>query len=146
MVSGVNSASNAVHVLVICNDLYFRVHLESQVRTAGMLAVPIASAAAVSAVFSRSELVIRGAVVDLGWNGGDPIEAIATLRRAGAAYPILAFGPHVERDRLNAARDAGATAMPRSRFVRLYGEFLHALSLGLPWPGAEATAADLADE
>jgi hypothetical protein len=30
--------------------------------------------------------------------------------------------------------------------VRVYEEFLHALSLGLPWPSAEEAAAEVTDE
>ena len=134
MGSGVNSASKPAHVIVICNDLYFRVHLESQIRAAGMFSVPIASPSGVQDIPFRTELALRGAVIDLKWDGGDPLDAIESLRRGGATYPILAFGPHVERDLLESARNAGAVAVPRSKFVRIYGDFLQALSLGLPWP------------
>ena len=138
MDSSVNSASIGKpprHVLIVCNDLYFRVHLESQVRAAGMLSVPIASAAAAAEVPQRDEMSVRGAVVDLRWDGGDPVEAIRVFAAMPDPFPILAFGPHVERDALAQARAAGAIAMPRSRFVREYEGFLQALSLGLPWPG-----------
>ncbi len=58
-------------------------------------------------------------IVDLAFRGGDSVEAIAAVRADGrlAGLPIIAFGSHVETDRLAAAGDAGADeVMPRSAF------------------------------
>jgi DNA-binding NarL/FixJ family response regulator len=54
-------------------------------------------------------------LVDLGRPGA--VEAIASLRAAGGAARIVAFGSHVDRELLDAARAAGADdVLARSAF------------------------------
>ena len=61
----------------------------------------------------------RLVLIDLDRDGLNPIETIAMIRQLSAPGPrIVAFGAHVNVDRLSAAREAGADqAMARSAFV-----------------------------
>ena len=61
--------------------------------------------------FSRSDVVI----VDLARSG----RQVAAVRGAAPSARIIGFGPHVDDEGANAARDDGADAvLPRSRFFR----------------------------
>ena len=57
-------------------------------------------------------------LIDLEADGIDSVAAIGTCRRSGLELRVVAFGSHVRRDLLAAAREAGADeVMPRSAFV-----------------------------
>jgi hypothetical protein len=64
-------------------------------------------------------------IVDLDALGPDPAPAIRAATAGGAA--VLGFAPHARGDRLEAARAAGATALPRSLFLQRLPELLAAL-------------------
>jgi DNA-binding response OmpR family regulator len=56
-------------------------------------------------------------VVDLGYHGIDGEAAVAAASAAGAR--VIAFGPHVQEERLEAGRQAGADRVyRRGRFLR----------------------------
>lgn len=61
----------------------------------------------------------RLVLIDLDRDSLNPIETITMIRRMSASGPrIVAFGAHVNVERLKAAREAGADqAMARSAFV-----------------------------
>ena len=64
-------------------------------------------------------------IVDLSAGRDDPLEAIALARAAAPTVRIVAFGPHVEGDLMNGARQRGAdTVLARSAFVRKLPELL----------------------
>lgn len=92
------------------NVILLSADLMIQSRVAGsLLASGIASQIAMSSAKLR-EMETGGAVVvlDLATGGYQPAEVVAQLR--GAANPpaaILAFGPHVQEEQLEAARAAG---------------------------------------
>lgn len=46
-------------------------------------------------------------LVDLATIGGDPREIVERLRGTGEGAAVVAFGPHVHKERLDAARAAG---------------------------------------
>ena len=72
-------------------------------------------------------------IVDLSEGRLDPIGAIR--RASGLGIPVLAFGSHVDRERLEAASAAGAdTVVPRSTFASRLEELISSLA------GGEATA------
>jgi DNA-binding NarL/FixJ family response regulator len=76
-------------------------------------------------------------VLDLGGLRASPEELIHQVRSTLAADPpprIVAFGPHVQHERLQAAVDAGAVeAVSRGEFL---GDFAGCLKR---WTGGEAT-------
>lgn len=64
-------------------------------------------------------------MVDLSAGRDDPLEAIALARAASPTVRIVAFGPHVEGDLMNAARQRGAdTVLARSAFVQKLPDLL----------------------
>jgi hypothetical protein len=135
-------------VLVCCEDMFFRVNIEAAIRAAGLRPVAANRLADLEAALSPTDAVVgaasapgpggsrlRAAVVDLVARSGLALEVIARVAAAQPGIAILAFGPHGERETLEAARRAGAIAVPRSRFVREYPEFMQKVGLGIS-PGA----------
>ena len=95
-------------VLILARDLFFRAKLEAVVRAAG--AAPVRNGTA------------SLAVVEL--NGEASVERIRELVAQGTR--VLAFGSHVHADRLRAARDAGAHAVPNSQVEESLRQWLQA--------------------
>ncbi len=135
-------------VLVCCDDMFFRVNIEAAIRAAGLRPVAANRLVDLEAVLSPSDAVVgaastpgsggsrlRAAVVDLAARSGVALEVIARVTAAQPGIAVLAFGPHGERETLEAARRAGAIAVPRSRFVREYPEFMQKVARGIS-PGA----------
>jgi hypothetical protein len=140
-------------VLVCCDDIFFRVNIEARIREARLqpaaaprvadLAAWLAPAEAggAGAAGAAAAPHLRAAVVDLHALSGEALPLIERLAAARPGLPILAFGPHVERELLERARRAGAVALPRSRFVREFPEFIRKVGLGIPPAVADEPAA-----
>jgi hypothetical protein len=88
----------AKRVLVAARDLFFRSKLAAVVQAAGSELTP-------------DEAACEVAVIELG--APDAEARIRTLAERG--IPVLAFGAHVKPDELQAARRAGAKAVPNSQ-------------------------------
>jgi CheY-like chemotaxis protein len=57
------------------------------------------------------------AIIDLGMADIDIAAAVAQLREAAGPVPVIAYGSHIDKARLDEARAAGcAEVMPRSKF------------------------------
>lgn len=54
--------------------------------------------------------------LDLGLPETDLAALVARLREAAGDVPVIAYGPHVDRDRFAAASAAGCDVLPRGRF------------------------------
>ncbi|MFI5166126.1 MAG: hypothetical protein ACHQQS_05875 [Thermoanaerobaculales bacterium] len=106
---------------VLAPNLFLRIPLEAAIRNAG--AQPIALDAPAQALDQNC----RAVILDLPAAGDSAPVAIASLIRAGLG--VLAFGPHVEGERLAAARRAGAVVLPRGAFLSRLPELLD-LALG----------------
>lgn len=76
----------------------------------------VARADALAEAASDADVV----VVDLSRPG--VVDALPGLVASGVR--VVGFGSHVDRDTLEAAKDAGASALPRSEFFRRIGELL----------------------
>jgi hypothetical protein len=90
-------------------NLFLRVPIEAAIRGAGAQPVFVADAK------QAHEAGCKAAVLDLDVAGADPSAIVGELTRAGIA--VLAFGPHVEAEKLASARRAGAVALARSAFL-----------------------------
>jgi DNA-binding response OmpR family regulator len=106
-------------VLALCDDLIFASRIELESTRAGAAFRRVGTQAALQEVIrtSRPKLV----VVDLDGMGFDGVAAIESLRdeREAAGVRVIAYGSHVEPERLAAALAAGAAdSMARSEFVR----------------------------
>ncbi len=72
-------------------------------------------------------------IIDLGMAEIEIEEAVARLREAAGSVPIIAYGSHVDKVRLDAARAAGCNdVMPRSRFSAELPALLRRYSRGDP--------------
>jgi CheY-like chemotaxis protein len=111
------SAYHLAMVLAVVDDLLF----SSKIRA-------VAAGASEAVTFVRTPGGVKAAcaehkprlvLIDLDRDALNPIETIAAIRGMPAPVPrIVAFGAHVNVDRLRAAREAGADqAMARSAFV-----------------------------
>src|SRR5688572_20833420 len=108
-------------ILYFAADLLWATRIRSTADSMGIPARPVRTIAMLQARLADSP--VKGVVVDL--DGGDAaIEMITHLRPPGdageaRAIRIVAWGPHVEVDRLRAAKAAGADAvMARGAFAR----------------------------
>lgn len=106
-------AASEATALIVADDLMVFARLEFAARAAGLEPVPHGATAAA---------LPRLVLVSLAHRRLDPIAFIAAQRAAAVAagrnLPILAFGAHVDEDRLEAARRAGADeVLPHSALV-----------------------------
>jgi hypothetical protein len=123
-------------ILYHAADLLWGTRIRSTAESLGIPARPVRSLEMLQARLAESPpLPIRGVVVDL--DGGDAAMAlIAHLRRPDATATertirIIAWGPHVEVEKLRAAKQAGADAvMARGAFARSLPRILRELEEG----------------
>ncbi len=104
---------------VLVPNLFLRVGMDAAVQAGGGQVFGLADPA--SAVIAGCAVVIA----DLEALGPDPAAAIRAIAATGAT--VLAFGPHVQGERLAAARAAGAVVLPRSVFLQRLPELLAAV-------------------
>ena len=91
-------------LLLVCSDLFFSTQLRSAAEQAGWQPrVELSARAAVSKAGSEA---VGAIVVDLELSGLDITEFVRGLGE-GNRPPVIAFGPHVQERRLEAAAQAG---------------------------------------
>jgi DNA-binding NarL/FixJ family response regulator len=104
--------STPARVLLICSDLFFSTQLRSAAQSAGAQADVELSAARIGERTATAAYSLI--VIDLEMTSLDLAAALAALPAENRPH-VLAFGPHVQAQRLKAARDAGCdTVVPRS--------------------------------
>ncbi|HYE02164.1 MAG TPA: hypothetical protein VD963_02895, partial [Phycisphaerales bacterium] len=118
-------------VLYCAADLVWASRIKATAEAVGVAARPVRSAEMLAARMADTR--VGGLIVDLeAFELG--IALIGHLRSAGgpaAGARVVAFGPHVEVDRLEAARRAGAdVVMTRGAFSGRLGEVLSGLASG----------------
>lgn len=98
-------------ILYFASDLLWASRIKATAEGIGLKARPVRSAEMLRA---RLEEAGRGEIepvtcflADLD-DAATALELIRTVRAGGARIRVLAWGPHVARDALQAARDAGA--------------------------------------
>ena len=91
-------------LLLLCGDLFFSTQLRSAAERAGWRSAMQLSAQAAAAVANTDG--VQAIVVDLELNGLDISEFVLALGEADRP-PVIAFGPHVQETRLQAAVEAG---------------------------------------
>jgi DNA-binding NarL/FixJ family response regulator len=102
---------------MICDDLIFTSRVTATARAKGLTVTPVRSAD--DAVRRAREVPPVCVIVDLHTAGGDLPTLLAGLREACPVMPrVVAYGSHVNKELLQAARDAGCDlVMPRSKFA-----------------------------
>lgn len=110
-------------VLALVADLIFA----ARVRGSAPAGVEVRATSRARELKADAEAAVPALIlVDLG-AADDPVGLIRWVReQAGLAeVEVVAFGSHVDRDRLKAAREAGAdTVLARSRFVGMLPKLL----------------------
>ncbi len=110
-------------IVAFLDDLIFATKLSSTATAVGTTVTIVRTLEELGGQLESAavELVI----VDLSAGRDDPLDAIAVARAAAPTVRIVAFGPHVEGDLMNGARQRGAdTVLARSAFVRKLPELL----------------------
>lgn len=104
-------------VLAVVDDLLFSSKIRAVAAHAGEAVMFVRNPAGVKTACAEHQP--RLVLIDLDRDTLNPIETISNLRSMPAPVPrIVAFGAHVNVDRLRAAREAGADqVMARSAFV-----------------------------
>ncbi|MBR9990399.1 MAG: response regulator [Gemmatimonadetes bacterium] len=105
-------------VVAVVNDLMFGSRIRSAAAHAGVSSTFVRNATDLLAAAAGADLLL----LDLDTRWLDAPGVIAALKKdpATASVSIVAFGPHVSADVLEAARTAGADrVLARSAFVRL---------------------------
>ena len=128
-------------ILYLCADLLWATRVKSAAEDLGIPARPVRSMEMLEARLADSE--VRGLIVDLeaGPVGLEMIRRVVGFRdgvgdRAEAvtgdgAIRVVAFGPHVEVEALEAAQQAGARrVMARGAFAKGLGGVLRGLEMG----------------
>jgi DNA-binding NarL/FixJ family response regulator len=102
--------------LLLCDDLIFASKVTATARAAGGRVTVVKRADDIVPAYHREPTA--GVLLDLHAAGLDIVAALAAVRAAGSPT-VVAFGSHVDADRLRAARAAGCDlVLPRSAFVQ----------------------------
>jgi CheY-like chemotaxis protein len=103
--------------LLLCDDLIFASRITGEARALGLTVRPTRSIEQLLEL-ARQETP-SGILLDLAFPGLDLPELFRRLGETCACPPrVVAYGSHVDTDRLRAAREAGcAPVLPRSKFV-----------------------------
>ena len=116
--------ADAPRVAVVVPNLFLRWPVETAIRAAGAQPVFLMD------VSDAATVGCSVLIADLDAMGGEAAGALHAL--AAVNITVLAFGAHVERERLAAARAAGAVALPRSIFLAKLPELLESAVRSTP--------------
>jgi CheY-like chemotaxis protein len=101
--------------ILLTGDLIFATKVTG---TASALGLEVAVARTAEALADLCHERRPGVILlDLGSPVLESEAAIADIRQAVGDVPVMAYGPHVQRERLAAAAKAGYEVMPRSKFA-----------------------------
>ena len=103
-------------ILYLTSDLLFSSRVSQTAKQQGIdLQVSGAPDAAIASITADTRLVI----LDLTLPSLDVVSTVARLREANPTVRIVAYGPHVQAGKLNAARAAGCDeVLTRGQFDR----------------------------
>jgi CheY-like chemotaxis protein len=109
-------------VLALVDDLFFQAKMTETARRVGVALQTVTSGdALVTAAAPQEHKLV---LVDLNARQG-ALEAVAQLRAAGNAQPIVGFLSHVQTELADKARAAGCQdVLPRSKFTANLAEIL----------------------
>jgi CheY-like chemotaxis protein len=110
-------------VLALVDDLFFQAKMMETARRLGVALKTVGNGSALVAAAALQEHKL--VVVDLNARQG-ALEAVAQLRAAGNAQPIIGFLSHVQTELAEQARGAGCQeVLPRSKFTADLAEILN---------------------
>lgn len=100
-----NADVNKPTLLLLCSDLFFSTQMRSAAELAGWESrMELSAQSAVTRVNSDR---VDAVVVDLELNGLDIGNLVGALGETAQRPIVIAFGPHVQEQRLRAAAEAG---------------------------------------
>lgn len=120
-------------VLYLASDLIWSTRIKATAVDAGVPARPVRNLEMLEA--RLADELVRGVILDLE-AGQAAFDLLGRLRGPGASdqerrIRVLAFGPHHDREALQAAREGGADeVLPRGAFDHALGEILVRLEAG----------------
>ena len=101
-------------ITALVTDLFFQVRIRSTAASSGRQVQFGSSVAGIMEAAESADLL----VVDLDVDDPDPVQLIRKVKNAHPDLRVIAFGPHVQKERLKNASEAGADeVLPRSRFT-----------------------------
>jgi DNA-binding NtrC family response regulator len=109
------SIAGARKLLVVMSDLLFRSKIDEVARRLGLELRVAKSPEQLDRQLAAGEPAI--AIVDLEETALDSFAAIARIRTASPATPILGFAGHGNIEAIKRAREGGATVLARSGFT-----------------------------
>ncbi|MBX3444102.1 MAG: hypothetical protein KF774_16985 [Planctomyces sp.] len=125
-------------VLIVCGDLFFGTQVASVVREAGL--DPLPEMLAERTLGHLADSAVIAVLLDLETRGVDPAALLASLP---ASRPrVVAFGPHVQTQRLEAARAAGCDAVLSRGQVTSSASLLRRVLLGEDEPSSSPETED----
>jgi DNA-binding NarL/FixJ family response regulator len=107
--------TGARKLLVIMSDLLFRSKIDEVARRLGLELRVAKSPEQLDRQLAAGEPAI--VIIDLEEPALDPFAAIARVRAAAPAVPILGFAGHGNAEAIRRAREGGATVLARSGFT-----------------------------
>lgn len=111
-----------MNVLLVTTDLLAGSQFAGAAQSAG---ATLATVGPRKAAERAAELAPRLVVLELASPLGDVAGLVAELKSAEPAPAVVAFGPHVQEAKLQAAADAGCDAvLTRGQFHRSAGELI----------------------
>ncbi len=103
-----SGSSSAKEVVVLNRDLLFGSRIRSALKTIDLAVTLVPDSSKFAERVSAHAPDIALAIIDLNgdvdWTAIDPV-----LRDANLGVPVLAFGPHVDAEKLRAAKSHGVT-------------------------------------
>lgn len=122
-------------IIYCCPDLLFATKIRSTAEALGVLTRPVRDQTMLDNRLNqvddgKNNAPVTALLVDLD-TGEEGLALIAHARAACADLAVIAYGSHVEVERLDAARQAGADpVLTRGQFTRMLPELLTALRPG----------------
>ena len=117
-------------VILVATDLIFVTKITS---TAAALCCPMSVVRDGESLATALDAGVSTCLVDLDAASPDPLAAIESAAKHQPRPTVIAFGPHVDTERLEAARSRGAdSVLPRSVFVNRLTDLLAAAMAGSP--------------
>jgi CheY-like chemotaxis protein len=108
-------------ILVVCDDLLFWARIRAAAAAGGALAVRVSSGEALEAALREGGIV--RVLADLDARSVDPLALAARFRALPDPPTLVAFGSHVDEDRMERARLAGYDeVLPNSALNRRVAE------------------------
>jgi ActR/RegA family two-component response regulator len=104
-------------ILYCCQDLIFSTKIRSTAESLGVASKPVKDAAKLATVASEGDASVGAVMVDLEL-GEEGLTLIDAAREHLPEATVIAFGSHVAKDVLDAAKGRGAhEVLPRSAFT-----------------------------